>query len=222
MTPPAPPRRKTFGVLDPLERSGEILFGLIMVLSFTGSLSAATASREDVRTMLIGALGCNLAWGIVDGVMYLLTLLGERGRSLALVRDVKAAREAGDARALVVAALPEELEGLVRPGELDPLIERVRALPEPPRWPRLTRSDFMGALGILLLVFVSTLPVAIPFLVVQDTVRAMRWSNAVALAMLFAMGYLQGRYAGLRPLVAGFSMMGLGMVLVGLTIALGG
>jgi hypothetical protein len=32
-----------------------------MVLTFTGSLSVAEAGREDVRTMLIGALGCNIA-----------------------------------------------------------------------------------------------------------------------------------------------------------------
>lgn len=40
-----------------------------MVLTFTGTLSAATAGREDVRIMLLAAIGCNAAWGIVDGVM---------------------------------------------------------------------------------------------------------------------------------------------------------
>jgi hypothetical protein len=215
-------RKESFGVLDAHERSAEILFGLIMVLSFTGSLSAATASREDVRTMLVGALGCNLAWGIVDGVMYLLALLAERGRSLALVRQLRAAPDVAAARPLVVEALPEGLESLVRPGELDVLIERARALPEPARAARLGRRDFLGALGILLLVFLSTLPVALPFLLVSDAWRAMRWSNAVALAMLFAMGYLQGKYAGMRPMVSGLAMAALGVLLVGMTIALGG
>jgi hypothetical protein len=218
----APSRPSSFGVLDAHERSAEILFGLIMVLTFTGSLSAASASREDVRTMLIGAIGCNLAWGIVDGVMYLLALLAERGRSLAIVRQVRAAPDVAAARPALCEALPDQLEGLVHPGELDPLIERVRALPEPAPSARLTRRDFMGALGILLLVFCSTLPVAIPFLLVSDTWRAMRWSNGVALAMLFAMGYLQGKYAGLRPIVSGLAMMALGVVLVAMTIALGG
>ena len=220
----APPalRKKAFGILDAHERSAEILFGLIMVLSFTGSLSAATASREDVRTMLIGALGCNLAWGIVDGVMYLLALLAERGRSLALVRGVRAARDVAAARPLVVDALPDGLDSLVRPGELDALIERVRALPEPQGRARLGRQDFLGAFAILLLVFFSTFPVALPFLLVSDAWRAMRWSNGVALAMLFAMGYLQGHHAGMRPIVSGLAMAALGVVLVGMTIALGG
>ena len=61
-------------VLDPSERIAEVLFGLIMVLTFTGSLSIADAGANDVRVMLIGALGCNLAWGphrrraVPDGV----------------------------------------------------------------------------------------------------------------------------------------------------------
>jgi len=52
-------------VLEPNERISEVLFGLIMVLTFTGALSVAEAGREDIRVMLIGALGCNLAWGII-------------------------------------------------------------------------------------------------------------------------------------------------------------
>jgi len=42
--------------LEPIDRLSEVLFGLIMVLTFTGSLSVAEAGREDVRTMLAGAL----------------------------------------------------------------------------------------------------------------------------------------------------------------------
>ena len=81
MSPPAGPKGdgRFHLVLDPIERLSEILFGLIMALTFTGALSAATAGHEEVRTMIFGAIGCNLAWGLVDGVMYLLDALTERG-----------------------------------------------------------------------------------------------------------------------------------------------
>ena len=59
----AEPGESSKRVLDPIDRVSEVLFGLIMVLTFTGSLSVAEAGRDDVRAMLIGALGCNLAWG---------------------------------------------------------------------------------------------------------------------------------------------------------------
>ena len=68
-------------VLDPIARVSEVLFGLIMALTFTGTLSAATAGREEIRTLLIGVIGCNIAWGLVDAVMFLMSALTERGHA---------------------------------------------------------------------------------------------------------------------------------------------
>src|SRR5437667_12452878 len=81
--------RSSKRVLEPIDRVSEILFGLIMVLTFTGSLSIAEAGRDDVRTMLIVALGCNLAWGIIDGVLYLMGCLAEKCRGLLAFRLVR-------------------------------------------------------------------------------------------------------------------------------------
>ena len=53
-------------VLESMERISEVLFGLIMVLTFTCSFSIAGSGRSEVRTMLLAALGCNVAWGIID------------------------------------------------------------------------------------------------------------------------------------------------------------
>ena len=93
-------------VLEPYDRVSEVLFGLIMVLTFTGSLSIAEAGRDDVRTMLIGALGCNLAWGIIDGVLYLMGCLAEQGKHLATLRGVRQATDPQKAQRLIADALP--------------------------------------------------------------------------------------------------------------------
>ena len=60
-------------VLAPMERISEVLFGTIMALTFTCTLGIATADNIKIETMLIGALGCNLAWGIIDAGVFLLT-----------------------------------------------------------------------------------------------------------------------------------------------------
>ena len=44
-------------VLDPIERASEAIFGVLMAVSITGSLSVATAGRQEIRTLLITALG---------------------------------------------------------------------------------------------------------------------------------------------------------------------
>jgi VIT1/CCC1 family predicted Fe2+/Mn2+ transporter len=95
-------------------------------------------------------------------------------------------------------------------------------LPEPPRHPRLGRDDWLGALGVFLLVFLSTFPVVIPFLFAHDAPRALRVSNGIAIVMLFLTGYSFGRAVGYRPWRMGISMVVIGSMLVAMTIALGG
>jgi hypothetical protein len=209
-------------VLEPQERIAEVLFGLIMVLSFTGSLSVAEAGRDDVRTMIIGALGCNLAWGIIDGVFYLMSCLADRGRALATLRNVRAARNAEEAEQMIARALPPLVAAILDQAELEAIRRRLVALPEPPSVAWLSGRDWLGALGVFLLVFLSTFPVAVPFIVVSNLVYAKRLSNAVAIGMLLIAGVLYGRQVGRSPVAFGAGMVFLGGVLVLLTIALGG
>src|SRR6201995_3561076 len=111
--------RSSKRVLDPIDRVSEVLFGLIMVLTFTGSLSVAEAGREDVRTMLIGALGCNLAWGIIDGILYLMGSLAEKSRGLLTFRAVRKATNPQEAQRLIADALPPVIASVLEPNELD-------------------------------------------------------------------------------------------------------
>ena len=107
------------GVLDPIQRVSEVLFGLIMVLTFTGSLSVAEAGRDDVRAMLIGALGCNLAWGLIDAVLYLMGCLAEKGRNLITFREVRKAPDTQYAQRLIAEALPPVVASVLKPPELE-------------------------------------------------------------------------------------------------------
>jgi len=208
--------------LDPVDRISEALFGLIMVLTFTGSLSVADAGREDVRLMLIGALGCNLAWGIIDAVFYLMGCLAEKGRGLVTFRAVREAGDPAQAQRLIAEALPPVVASLMETAELEALRVRLLRLPAPPARARLDLSDWRGALGVFLIVFLSTFPVTIPFIVMRDLGPAMRVSNLIAVVLLFVAGYAFGRLTGRRPVLVGGGMVVFGSILVAITIALGG
>jgi hypothetical protein len=214
----APSRR----ALDPADRLAEVLFGLIMVLTFTGSLSVAQAGRDDVRAMLIGALGCNLAWGVIDAILYLMGCLAERSRKLMVYRSLRAAESPERARALLADVLPPAVMEVLGPAELDSVRARLARLPEPPARARMATDDWRGAAGVFLLVFLSTFPVVIPFIVMRNAMPAMRVSNVIAVTMLFMTGYAYGRLTGYRPFGMGISMVVLGAVLVAMTMALGG
>jgi hypothetical protein len=209
-------------VLEPHERISEVLFGLIMVLTFTGSLSVAEAGRDDVRTMLVGALGCNLAWGIIDAVFYLMSCLAEKARDLRTWHALRGTSDLQQARKLVAEALPPVVASVLRPEEIAAIDERLRQLPEPPERPELSPRDWWGALGVFLLVFLSTFPVAVPFLVMANARSALRLSNVIAIALLFVTGFTFGRITGRHPWAMGLALVVLGGILVGLTMALGG
>ena len=209
-------------VLDPVSRISEVLFGLIMALTFTGTISAATAGREEIRTLLIAVIGCNIAWGLVDAVMFLMSETAARGHAALMLRALRQAPTPQEAHRIIADAVPPAIAATldaadfekVRHGLLDP------ATVPPTR--ALTRADWLGAVAVFLLVFASTFPVVIPFLLFSRLHTALRVSNAVALVMMFAAGYWLARHGGHHPWGMGAAVTLLGVALVAITIALGG
>jgi hypothetical protein len=208
-------------ILDPIDRISEILFGLIMVLTSTNALSVINAGHADVRTMLLGALGCNLAWGVIDGVLYLLGCLNEHRRNYLVLRSVQAGTDPDAARTAIADLLPAPVAASLARDDLEAMREKMLTLPEPPR-PHVSRDEWLGALGVCLLVYLSTFPVVLPFLFISDAEPALRLSNAIAIALLFLCGYVFAQHSGLRPWRTGVVMVAVGCAMVGVAIALGG
>ena len=102
-------------VLDPIDRVSEALFGLIMVLTFTGSLSVAEAGRDDV-------------WNLR------LYVAGQSAKCVAAVRNLNAfceAHLAGRYRIEIVDLL--ENPKLARDDQILAIPTLVRKLPDPVR-----------------------------------------------------------------------------------------
>lgn len=212
--------------LDPATSLGEVLFGLIMTLTFTlgAGLIVQEEGREGARQLLIATIGCNIAWGIIDGALYLAGQLFDRGRLRKVTETVRGASDDSKASAVVAGELDELLENVTTQTERSDLYDRIvrNIRSSPARAGQITRADAMGALASFWLVFFASLPAAIPFLLIDDAMLALRVSNGVLVALLFLTGYRWARYTLGRPWLVGFCFLigGLGMVLT--AIALGG
>jgi VIT1/CCC1 family predicted Fe2+/Mn2+ transporter len=209
-------------VLDPLERVSEVIFGLLMAMTFIGALSVATAGHEEVRTMMITALGCNLAWGLADAVMYLVQTATARTRNRTLLARLRSAPEAVTGQALIADALPPFLADAVGTEGLEMLRRSLVELPPLPRRAHLRLDDYTGALGIFVLVVLSTFPVVVPFMLLDQAALAVRVSHVIALAMLFIAGCILARYSGGSLWRSGVALAITGAVLVAAIKALGG
>ena len=209
-------------VLSPVDRVSEMLFGLFMALTFVGAVSVAGAGRTQIRDMFVAALGCNLAWGLVDAIMYLVRTVTDRGRSLMLMHSVRAAPDAETGRRLLERSLSRAVASFVSSAEVEAIRGRIVALSSVPPRPTLGWNDLLGALAIFLIVVAATFPVVLPFALIQDVATAKNVSRAIALVMLFVGGLALGRYAGYGSWRVGLMMVGVGTALVIAINALGG
>ena len=134
-------------VLSPVDRVSEMLFGLFMALTFVGAVSVAGAGREQVRELFVTAFGCNLAWGLVDAIMYLVRTVTDRGRTLTLFRSVQEAPDAETGRRFLERALSRVAARLVSSTEIEAIRGRIVALPSVPARPTLKWDDLRRCPG---------------------------------------------------------------------------
>ena len=209
--------------LDPVDRLGEILFGLIMALGFTGAVRLGH-EKADNRELFIGIVGCNVAWAIVDGVMYVLGALFERGRKARLIRDVLMAPNEAAARQCVDDELGERLAPVTTLEERELIYGWVLAIVgrAQPEQPIVRREDVLGGVAVALVIVLATFPVVVPYLVVRNPSQAVRVSNVIALGLLFLLGVRWGGIVGAKPFHIGAGLTLVGIVLVLITIAFGG
>jgi VIT1/CCC1 family predicted Fe2+/Mn2+ transporter len=211
--------------LSPGARMGEILFGLIMTLTFTLSAGVMFGGEPGaVDGLLLAAVGCNVAWGLIDAVLYLLGTVFDRSRLHRLRRAVAGSSDAEASLALVA-------------GEFDPMLEPVteyahrlalyreivlRVQSEPLPRVQLGRADALAGIAIFWSVFLASIPAAIPFLLIEDAWTALRVSNLILIVLLFFVGFRWARYTNLNPWAFGLGLMLLGTLLVAIAIPLGG
>ncbi len=205
-----------------MDRMAEILCGLIMVMTFTTTVNQSQSSREDLRTILLAALGCNLAWGIIDGALYVMACVSERGKRYLSWRTVHDDPDVAKAHGVIREVLPPAIASVLSTTEFEQLRQRLRDLPEPPVQAGASREDWLGGLGVLLLVFLSTFPVVIPFIFMSDVRLALRISNLIAVALMFLTGYFYGRATGIRPWRTGVITLLVGALLAVVALVLGG
>jgi VIT1/CCC1 family predicted Fe2+/Mn2+ transporter len=223
----AQPKRERFveKYLDPASRLGEILFGLIMVLSVTLAAGLTVAEgRAGVRQLLVSALGCNIAWGFIDAIMYVMNCMTARAEKARLIEAIQDAPDTPTALDIIRSDIEPRFETLTGAEDREALcasILKYLAHAETPTT-SVTRDDLYGALACFWLVILSCLPVALPFLVFSQPTRALRVSNFLLMAMLFVTGHKWAQYAHTNRLVAGVVMAAIGLALTGVAILLGG
>lgn len=219
--------------IEPVDMLAEAIYSVLIVMTFTmafnafGGSTAVGAAVDAVRvSQLLGAaIGCAVAWGLIDGVMHILTSLFERAEGLRLARAVQTAPSTDAAVTLIGGELDPRLARITTDEErrllYTAISNRIDKLTISSA--RITRDDLLGALATVLVALIATLPAAIPFLFInQDPYLALRASNVISILLLFWLGWRWGKYLGSRPLWTGLGLAAVGVAMVLVAIPLGG
>jgi len=211
--------------LDPADSLGELLFGLIMALTVTlGARLLTQRSEVDARELVVAMVGCNIAWGIIDAVLYLIGAKFSRNRRIRFAQKLRTAKRESEAMAAIREEFSLEDEPAVNEQDraafhrvvLD-ILRRADT-----KRARLRGQDLKAAGVIVVLVSLAALPGVLPFLILGDSYLALRLANLLQIALLFGVGFHWAQYTGASPWHAGFLIVALSVVLVTVSVLLGG
>lgn len=213
------------GWLSAGERMGELLFGLIMTLTFTLTAGFVLGEeREAVRELLIATIGCNIAWGIIDGGLLILGRVFDRGRAARIGRAIRAGADDSAAVAAVATELDEYLDDIAAPDTRRALYREIvgQVRNSAPRRLGVRGEDWKAAFAAFWLVVFASFPAALPFAFIDEPWYALRVSNLILLALFFVIGWRWARYTSIPPWRAATVLTLFGVVMVATAIALGG
>lgn len=220
-------------LIDPIDWLSETIFSILILLLYIlafriimlSDTPQAPVSHENVNELLIGALGAVLAWGIIDGIMYALTSVFERGERHRLLREIQAAKTEQEA----VDIIAEDMDYLLEPIAGEDIRKAlyssifIHLQNSAPRNIGLKREDISSVLGHVLVAMIAVIPSVIPFFMFRyDYELAIRISILVSLIVLFVSGFRWGKYAGANPWKTGLLIMSIAVILVVIAILLEG
>lgn len=218
--------------VDPLDLWIEMLYGLLIVLTFTMAFRAidrtavmGMAAATQANRLFIAAIGCAVAWGLIDGVVYVLSCIAERAQRRKLIRDVRASPDQRAASNAVADALDAVLEPIAGAASRNALYQDIQheLRDATPQIPVVTKEDFFGAAITVAVAVLATLPVVVALLLFPDPFVSLRVSNLIAIGMLMLVGYGWARQTGTRPpLIIGLVLAAIGVLAVLIAIPLGG
>lgn len=213
--------RRFSDLIAPDDQAIETLSGIILTMSVLSTLQVTSAQTIDTRSLVYAAIGSTVAWGFVDGMMYLIGTLIDRTRAYKVVKGLRSAPNLLDFRKQLSAESPDYVVERLS----DPSLEKIQAFlqsKEQLHHRGLSFEHLQTAFYIWLVVVSAGLPLIMPLLFIKDHVIAFRMTQFISVWIMFAMGYKLGVWLDLKPFISGLIFAAIGVLIAVTCIYLGG
>ncbi len=216
------------GLADYLGRfwySSEPMFGVIMVVCFTSVLRAYPNLAEKViGTVLLSALFCCIAWGLVDGIFYAWEAHYELDKKKKLQARVRAASDPEKTRELVEDDLGDSIVDFMDEADKEQIYQIIEKKVHKVDLGGVSiKEDVTTVLIAFGLVVGSSIIVMLPFLLFSPVMTALKISNVTGIFLLFFMGFWreEDKRASKKLITGGFTAL-VALIITVVTIVLGG
>lgn len=219
MDAPTKPRRRLITQLDVLI---EVMAGVVMAL--TVSMSLYVTERDmPARTVVLAVMGCNLAWGIFDGLLYLVARRAADARRTRVLDRLTGTESLEELERRVRALVDPSMEGIVPFLDMEKLREALARREENGNddGGGSLGQDLLASLLIAVVEIASAVPVILPLIFLEPPLRGIV-SGAVAIALLGATGVQVARWSGQSVWLLGVITPLVGAALVALCLIFGG
>jgi hypothetical protein len=219
--------------IDPIDWLSESIFSIMIVLIFTlayrvfsiSPVPGAATSSESATTLLLAILGAVIAWGFIDGMIYVILSFFEREESDRFICEIREAKSEKEKVEIVLNEFGEIFEPITDEHHRDALylaiLNSIKSTPV--QKIGFSKDDIGAAVAHVFIAIISVIPSMIPLLVFSNNLSlAIRISNTISFAVLFITGYRWGKYVGVNPIRTGIIIMAIAIVLALLAIPLGG
>jgi hypothetical protein len=220
-------------IIDPIDRLSETIFSILIFLLYVvafrfiinSGAPEQSVSDESMNELLFGVISAVVAWGLIDGIMYALLSLFERGERHRLLLDIQAAGTEQEALNVIADDMDYLLEPITGEEERMALYRSVLIHLQNSQLRKigLKREDISGILGHVLVAIFAVIPSLLPLVVLQHYFElAILVSILISFAVLFVSGYSWARYTGANPWKTGLLIMSVAVGLVLIAVLLGG
>jgi hypothetical protein len=210
--------------VDPAERLAQILFGLIMLLTTT-AVARSTLDKEGtkgIEEMIREAIGCNVAWGVITGVLYSMNTLYDRSWPNRLQHDCRGCDDSV-ALAVIQDNIEESFAEITTPDDRAELARKILVNLKQTKTspPSIGRKDLVTGLIIFVLV-TMTIAALVPFCFTSDLKLAIQLTNILLVVLMFIVGFCWGRVVRMNSWLTGLAITIIGLAMVGVAEYLGG
>ena len=188
----------------------EVLYGFIMALIYVTAARIGILRYTDTLNLVILIIGMNFTWGLIDAVVFYMVDVFDQRKFVRIMSACDLPHERK------VEMMLDEFSGtpldILDPEDERMICEEILSMTMENESERLSDRRAMrdSAVACFIITILTTIPIVVPLLLIEDTEIALTVASGLSSICLFFIGFRMERYLGVNRWAAGLFLTAIG------------